>query len=137
MSIYGVRSARCESFITKIEKGKTPLTLFSGDIITLDTKVKKIFSGDPRTAADEFNDSAVSNKESDGSDEDSVDSSLPVFTLLRNYDLYYGGDGKHSDAVNRRSDHFTAVLKVRRDVCVRNAERDGCAGFMDSVYAVR
>lgn len=134
MSTFGLRSARCESFITKIEQGTTPLTLSSGDIVTLDTKVKKIFSGDRTTAADEFDDSAASTKEYDGSDEDSVDSSLPAFVLLRNYDLYYGGDGKHSDAVNRRSADVTAILKARREVLVRNADRDGCACFMDSVY---
>ena len=137
MAVAGLPSALCESSITEITKGEYPLTLFSGDTITLDMRVKKVFPGDLRLAADELSvdDPDGSDKESDGSDEDSVDSLLPVFMYLRNYELNYGGRGKHSDAVRRLSDEFSAALKAKRDVCVINAKKDGCGFLIDSIYA--
>ena len=59
MAVAGLPSALCESSITEIT-------------ITLDMRVKKVFPGDLRLAADELSvdDPDGSDKESDGSDED-------------------------------------------------------------------
>ena len=134
MSIAGVASALGETTITKITKTEYPLTLLSGDLITLDMQVKKILPGDLRITAtvDDVDDP---NNESGGSDEESVDSLLPVFMLLRFYELHYGGRGKHSDSVRRLSEEFSAVLQAKRDVCIRNAKKDGCDYLVDSIYA--
>ena len=136
MSVFGTASALTQSTITKIAKDEHPLTLLSGDTITLNMKVMKVFSGDLRFAADESSveDKAVSDEVSDCSDVESVDSLLPVFMRLRDYELNYGGHGKHSDAVRRRSNEFSAALKAKRDVCVKKAQKDGCGCFMDSFF---
>ena len=63
MSTAGDPSALVRTTITAITKGDVPLTLRSGDIITLDTMVKKVAPGDLR-----MSDVPVSLDDNDASD---------------------------------------------------------------------
>ena len=53
IAVAGTTHALRQSSITKIEKGEYPLTLYSGDTITLNMSVKKIIPGDLRLAVDD------------------------------------------------------------------------------------
>jgi hypothetical protein len=129
ISVAGTPHALRQSTITKIEKGDYPLTLYLGDTITLNMQVKKIIPGDLRLAVGDG-----SENKSNESDDETVDSLLPVFMYLHLYELNYGGCGQHSDAVRRLGDEFSASIKAKRELCVRNAKNDGCGMFVDSLY---
>ena len=78
------------------------------------TQVKKVVSGDLCSA-----DAPSSQPDGDVFDDVSVDQSVPAFTNLTNYKVCYDGVGKHSDAVARLSEEFSAAREFKIAKCIQ------------------